>query len=430
MTLGLVSVLAERGLRLTVTLIVTFLIARHIGVANFGLLSTAQAIVALTGPLIVLGLDQICVRELILKPKHRHAILGTTAFLQLAGGGAAALVCIACALLVRGDIAGLAPFLIILALQPLLQWPAIGEYAMRAGARNALIATGRTAATVAYAAVALLLLRTDAPALAFAWLAVADLALLALVQGGFLVLAERPIRLTVGRAQVAALLRNSWPLVLSGLAVMVYMRTDQVMLAGMLGEEAAGTYTAAARISEAWYIVPTTVAYVLGPALLRQGDPHSRTYLAALFGATRKLLALTTVIAIGVSLGATSIVSAIYGPAYAEAGPVLALHFWSAVFVTLGVLQSLWFVATNRTRISLYRTLAGAVVNVLLNLLLIPSFGPAGAAAATLIAQATAAFLSNAVLAETRHFLHLQARTLCLLPAYPAGRSAVHGRAT
>jgi polysaccharide transporter, PST family len=416
---GVSAMLAERALRLLVGLGVTFLIARHLGVATFGLLSTAQAIVALTGPLVVLGLDQICVRELVVRPQERRALLGTTAALQLAGGAVAALICLIAALLLQTEIPGLLPFLAVLALLPLLQWPAAGEYALRANGRNPTIAGGRMAATFAYLALALVLLERDAPSLAFAWLAVADLALLGVVQLGFLVVARGASRLSASRTQAATLLRDSWPLVLAGLAVMVYMRTDQVMLAGMLGEDAVGIYTAAARISEAWYVVPTTVAYVLGPALLRHGDPQSTAYLHALFGSTRRLVQLTLVVAFGVSVGAHWIVVWIYGPAYAEAAPVLALHFWSAIFVALGVLQSLWLVARNRTRLSLYRTLLGAGVNVGLNLVLIPTYGAMGAAAATLIAQVCATFLSNLLMSETRQFFAWQVRTLLLLPVQP-----------
>ena len=120
MTFGIATLLAERALRLVVALGVTFLVARHLGVAMFGLLSTAQAIVALTGPLIVLGLDQICVRELVVRPLQRHALLGTTAALQLAGGGVAALICLGVAWLVPSTIPGLPAFLLVLAILPLL----------------------------------------------------------------------------------------------------------------------------------------------------------------------------------------------------------------------------------------------------------------------------------------------------------------------
>ena len=427
MTFGIATLLAERALRLVVALGVTFLVARHLGVAMFGLLSTAQAIVALTGPLIVLGLDQICVRELVVRPLQRHALLGTTAALQLAGGGVAALICLGVAWLVPSTIPGLPAFLLVLAILPLLHWPAAGEYALRADGRTPTIAAGRLVATLAYLTLAVALLQMDAPPLAFAWLAVADLALLGMVQLFFLKLAAGGARPVLSRSRAVSLLRDSWPLALAGLAVMVYMRTDQVMLAGMLGEHEVGIYTAAARISEAWFVVPTTVAYVVGPALLRRNGVHTAEYLRQLFGVTRWLIVVTLVLTLVVGLGADRIVTSIYGPAYAAAAAVLTLHFWSALFVSLGVMQTLWLVATNRARLSLYRTLLGAAVNVGLNLMLIPRYGVLGAAAATLFAQMSSTFLSNLVFAQTRQFFVWQVRTLLLLPVQPRTASTEPG---
>jgi Na+-driven multidrug efflux pump len=66
------------------------------------------------------------------------------------------------------------------------------------------------------------------------------------------------------------------------------------------------------------------------------------------------------------------------------------------VFVFLGVASGKWLLIENYTKISFHRSLVGAIVNVLLNLLLIPAAGIVGAAAATLLSQFTAAFLYDA----------------------------------
>ena len=85
--------------------------------------------------------------------------------------------------------------------------------------------------------------------------------------------------------------------------------------------------------------------------------------------------------------------------------------------MALGVMQSLWLVAANLTRLSLYRTLLGAAVNLVLNALLIPRYGALGAAWATLVAQACATTFSNLLWRETRPFIRLQLRALTLQPA-------------
>ena len=52
------------------------------------------------------------------------------------------------------------------------------------------------------------------------------------------------------------LLVESWPLLLSGISIMVYMKIDQIMLGQILGDESVGIYSAALRISEIWYFIP------------------------------------------------------------------------------------------------------------------------------------------------------------------------------
>ena len=61
------------------------------------------------------------------------------------------------------------------------------------------------------------------------------------------------------------------------------------------------------------------------------------------------------------------------------------IQIWSVIFVFLGVASSKWFIAEGLQKYSFYRTLAGAVLNVILNFILIPLYGIYGAAIATLV---------------------------------------------
>ena len=81
----------------------------------------------------------------------------------------------------------------------------------------------------------------------------------------------------------------------------------------------------------------------------------------------------------------------------------------------LGVAGGQWFVAENRQILSFQRTLLGAVVNVILNFILIPKYGPIGAAVATVIAYAIAAFLSDLLQKETRQMFTMKMSAMNLL---------------
>jgi PST family polysaccharide transporter len=66
-----------------------------------------------------------------------------------------------------------------------------------------------------------------------------------------------------------SLLQDSWPLILSGIVIMIYMRIDQVMLGQMVGDESVGVYSVAVKISELWYFVPIAIVNSVFPSIVK-----------------------------------------------------------------------------------------------------------------------------------------------------------------
>ena len=72
-----------------------------------------------------------------------------------------------------------------------------------------------------------------------------------------------------GSGKVArSLLRDSWPLILSGVLVSIYVNIDQVMIKHMIDEQAVGLYAIATRLSTAWYFIPIAITSSMFPAIL------------------------------------------------------------------------------------------------------------------------------------------------------------------
>jgi O-antigen/teichoic acid export membrane protein len=78
----------------------------------------------------------------------------------------------------------------------------------------------------------------------------------------------------------------------------------------------------------------------------------------------------------------------------------------------LGVISSKWFIAENLQKYSFYRTLAGMVLNILLNYILIPIYSIQGAAIATLISQVMASYLFNLFNKKLRYTFILQTNAI------------------
>jgi PST family polysaccharide transporter len=107
----------------------------------------------------------------------------------------------------------------------------------------------------------------------------------------------------------------------------------------------------------------------------------------------RVMVMLTIAVAVPVTFLAGPIIYFLYGPDYVAAGPILAVHIWAGLSVALGVATSPWLVNEGMASVKLQMTIFGAIVNVLLNLWLIPLYQGFGAAIATVIAYMSATLL-------------------------------------
>ena len=185
---------------------------------------------------------------------------------------------------------------------------------------------------------------------------------------------------------------------------MVYMRVDQVMIGTILTDTDVGIYSVAVRMSEVWYVIPMAIAQSVAPSIVAARKAQNGSYERRIAWLTAVLFWSSIGCAILITFCGRWGVAVLFGADYAEAGNVLQVHFWAGVFVSLGVASSQWLVAENKLRYSLLRTLTGLLVNLLLNLALIPVFGILGAAIATVISQACAV-LGSLILFKRLHEL-------------------------
>src|SRR5215471_5914334 len=107
---------------------------------------------------------------------------------------------------------------------------------------------------------------------------------------------------------------------------MLYMRVDVVMLQQMIGPDPVGVYAAATPLSEVWYMLPTIIVASAAPAILRAHAADRRLFLSRLQHLYFALAWTAIGIALPLSLAANTLITFLYGAAFAAAGPVLAVH--------------------------------------------------------------------------------------------------------
>ncbi|MBU7583970.1 MAG: flippase [Nostoc sp. TH1S01] len=407
---------ADRILRMGGSLIVGVWVARYLGVHNYGLFNYSSAFVALFSPIASLGLDRLVVRSVVNDLSAKDNILGTTFWLKLIGAFLSSLLAIGLALLLNENQPQAFWLVVIFSSASMFQAFDTIDIWFQSQVQSKYTVIGKNTAFFLTILLRITLVITKSPLLSFAWASFAESAIGAL---GLVVLynfKHHSLHSWRWKFAVAkSLLRESWPLIFSGLSIVVYMKIDQVMLGQMVGQEAVGVYSAAARMSEVWYFIPTTIVSSSAPAIYAAKKAANENLY---YGRIKKLLRLLTLTSISIAIPMTflsgKIITVLFGNSYTEAGTILSIHIWASLFVFLGVASGPWFLAEGLSHLSMYRTLAGAITNIVLNIILIPRYSGVGAAIATVISYAVGSCLLNATHPKTKKFFLLQVKSLFL----------------
>jgi O-antigen/teichoic acid export membrane protein len=383
---------ADRLVRMALGLVVGAWVARYLGPPQFGAFNFALAFVALFSPLATLGLERIVVRDLVDHPDRTPDILGSAFLIRMAGGCVTLALSVAVVAWLRpGDplavalVAVMAAASVVQALDVIDLWFQSG---MRA--RHAVVATGTAFLVAAVLRMTLILMR--APLIAFAWAALVEMALAGV--GLVLVYRGHGGRLSTWRwsgERARALVADGWPLMLSSVMILIYLRIDQVMLGQMASAAELGAYSAAVKLVEVWYFVPTTLVAAVFPSIVEARRLGEQVFYQRLQQLYNAMAIAAYAVALPTCLLARGIVVTVFGDAYASAGPMLAVLVWSILFTNLGVARSSFLTTMNMTRPYFVTVALGAVVNVALNLLLIPRWGGMGAVIASCAAYWLAA---------------------------------------
>lgn len=375
----------ERILRILVSFVVTILVVRYLGPKEFGLYSYALSFFWLFGSLSTLGLEAITTREIVKYPDKKDEINGTVFFLRIAGS-LAAIVLIAATLFLTGEETYTAILILILSGSFFFQSFSVIEYYFRGIVKAKYNAYALSVSVILSSALKVIFILVKAPLIYFVYSVVFEYAALAIG----LIVVYHHYKLSIfnwkySKNIASSLIKDSWPLALSGIVVMVYVRIDQIMIKNMMSVEAVGYYSAAVRLCEAWYFIPVTLCNSIFPAIVNAKNVSQEFYNNRM----QKLYDLLTWLAIGIAVPVTifsdKIILLLFGNEFSPAAPVLTIYIWAGVAVFLGVASSQYLINENLTKLSFSRNLAGMILNVGLNLILIPYYGIIGSAVATLI---------------------------------------------
>jgi O-antigen/teichoic acid export membrane protein len=393
----------DKILRMGVGLVVGVWIARYLGPEQFGLLSFATAFVGLFGAIAGLGLRDVVVRDIVRDPSSKEETLGTAAVLQFIGSLIAYGLILGMIFWLRPDDALAKALVAILGSMMLFKASEVVVYWFESQVQSKYTVWVQNGSFLVFAAIKVGLILNNAPLIAFAWATIAEALMVALLLGVMLGLRGprlHHLRITLERAK--SLLKNSWPVLLSGMVLMVQARIDQIMLGQMVGDSEVAQYSVALRLVETAAVGSMLLHSTFSPSIIEAKRNSENLYFNRLSAFYKLNMLVAILIAVPIALFSYPIIHILFGSEYGPAVPILALMTLRLIFAHVGVPRGIYLLNENLLKYSAFTMAIGTIVNILLNYLLIPSYGGIGATVASLISFSVTIFFIDIVYKKTR----------------------------
>lgn len=396
----------DKSIRIFFGFAVNIQITRYLGPELYGSWNYILAFVALFVPLSAIGLEGIVVRELIKNKFPIFKILGSALTLRIFGSIIAFILCASIFSFQNSQDPLLMLYFLINMAVFIFSPLEIIDYYFTSQSKSKYSVFAKTSVYIILNGFKIVCLLLGLPLIWFVSLHVIDICLglillLLVYQSRYRAIWEWKPDLTL----MKLFLKESWILMFSGIVTLIYMKIDQVMIHQILDDKELGLYSAALRISEMWYFVPVIITNSLLPALVKAFQEDLSLFQRKLQRLFDTLVWISLSLGVIFALSSKLIINFLFGAMFDKAAIILSIHIWSSIFVFMGVAINSTLIIQNRAKFSLYNTSMGAVINVILNIILIPTLGGVGAAIATLIAYSFAAIFANLIYKENRYLI-------------------------
>ena len=192
------------------------------------------------------------------------------------------------------------------------------------------------------------------------------------------------------------LLKKGLPLMISAGAIVVYGKIDIVLIKHFLDIEMVGIYSVAIKISELWYVVPMSISAILFPLIVNAKNHSENKYLNQVFITSQVMIVVCSLFALILFFLVSNFIEHYLSDEYIGVGPLIKVFALCGPFVGLGYINGGCMVAENLLLFSMKRNIYGMLINIVLNIILIPLYGLYGAAISTLIAVIYTSMISLA----------------------------------
>jgi O-antigen/teichoic acid export membrane protein len=376
-----------RGFSFVISFFMIAIIARYLGPENLGKLSYAQSFIAIFSMFASLGIDQILFRDLVANPEKENEIIGTSLAIKLLFGTLTILTTVSIVFFTNSDPV-LSLLVLILSLSFIVEPFGITSNVFSARVKSKYSTFSKIITSIIIPVLKLIIIFFGKGIIFFAFIIILEILINVTISLFFYIRVFRrsPFQWYTNKQYGITLIKRSLPILLAGTSGYLFARIDQVMLLHELGPTSVGLYQGAVQITElvAGFLPGVIIASVI-PALINAKKRSVFEYFHRLRQLLIFVISTSFIIILTISLLAPYIVAILYGESFADTTFILQIYVWSSLFYMVILILQQHLINENKTKEFFYISASTAVLNIILNITLIPIYGTFGAAIATIL---------------------------------------------
>lgn len=363
--------LASQIIMWLLTMALTVVMPRYLGAAGVGKVQFATSLWMMIGVLAAFGLDTFLTKEISRQPARLSILFGNALVLRciLFGIGYVALIAILRFFAYPTDTINIVCLIGVASL--LRQVIAVTQATLQGLERMEIFSLSEILTNALYTTLGILLLFNGWSIYAIAGLMILVAAINLVIQLFFLKRSYQ-LHFTFERQQTFQLLKSGWPYLLSSFFLVAYMQVDIIIISALVDEQAMGWYSAASRLFGTFLFIPAVYMMAAFPVFSRMFVDDRRGLQHLIAKSFDTLFLLSVPIGLGMTIIANPLVLLIYGPAFANSGPILAVLGIVLILTYQNILIGRFLISMDRQNAWTLVMAIATVATLPLDLLLIP----------------------------------------------------------
>ena len=404
--------MVERIVQLITGVLISIWVTRYLGPERYGIYSYALSFSVIFTAFASFGIDSIVIRDLVKFEKKKNDLMGTAFAIKLIGGVLSLIVATIVLFFVNIEFETKIFVAIIVGSTIIKSFNVIDNFFQSRVESKFIVKTNTTALILSHC-IKIILVLTEGPLIGFVLILLFDSTIRSL---GYLFFYKKNNFLIsewkFNKKLAKSLLLESWPLVLSGIAISTAMRIDQIMLKSYLPANELGFYAVGVRLAELFSFLPMMIGQSIYPKIVKLDFKANKKKISQLI---RYVFYFLCLMSLAVTLCANIGVDLLYGSKFISSTPVLQILIWTIPITYLGIITNKLLMVQGHQKVIFIKQLALMITNISFNLYFIPYHGIVGAALATLLADIVINLFFDIIFNKARWIFYIKMRAIFLI---------------